>query len=650
MFLPTAAMAAGILLSSIGAGIITAACIIGGGIGFHLVLTCVMKDPLTAFKINKLHYIWLAALFLGVGIISAELNRPYTMDLRQLEKYSYVRARIRSISYKTSGDRVEAEVLHFGDTSGYVHKIRNMKIILKAPVVDGNVDDEVVFPAIMSKITDNPNYFPSAATKILNNRGLYYQATFDEGDMIKYVGHTSTLMGIAEEIRGACEIAIGHTKLSRETKRFLISILLGDKDYLDPEMRKSFSDAGISHILALSGMHVAIISGIILFLLFPMNFKGWYRQRLVVSCILLFGYAMITGFAPSTVRAVIMASTVCLCIWFERKNSAWNALLLATFIILLFQPLALYDIGMQLSFTCVASLIFFANRLNPFSHHDHPWLYSVATMICACIVTAVSTWALSAYYFGTIPTVFLPANLIVLPLLPVYLTIGIAHIVISWSGLDLISTQWLLDWGFKGMTQFIAWLNSTGQGPIEYTPSGLTLTFWLLTLCSTAICLNARNRIRKAALCTSVILLGSSALSIIYTRSDKVNNGFIVQHSYQQVKLLTRSSGQDEIITFPYASISSCTVHGKNIIVAASLPDSVHKFMPDKRLACDLLIISRGYKGDIALARDLFNPALILIHNSMRRDAEKKLLHQADSLGIPVHSLRTQSPYRFVKD
>lgn len=176
-------------------------------------------------------------------------------------------------------------------------------------------------------------------------------------------------------------------------------------------------------MLALSGMHVSIIAGIILWLLFPFNLFGIYKWRYIATLPILWGYTLVTGLSPSTVRAAIMLTVVMTCILTERKNSAWNALLLAVFIIILFNPDSLYDIGLQLSFICVASLIFFAGPLNPIDQHKHNILYDIVSAILVTLSATAASWVLSSYYFGIFPILFIPANLIVLPLLPIYVVL-----------------------------------------------------------------------------------------------------------------------------------------------------------------------------------------------------------------------------------
>ena len=156
----------------------------------------------------------------------------------------------------------------------------------------------------------------------------------------------------ASKMRDRIEILIEKSMLDRAVSEFIISILLGDKSFLSNDVRDSFNNSGVAHILALSGMHVAIIMGIILLLLFPLQLMGMRKLRYVIALALIWAYAFMTGLAPSTVRACVMTSFMVLALLTQRRNKAVNSLLASAFIIILVDPASVYDIGLQLSF-CV---------------------------------------------------------------------------------------------------------------------------------------------------------------------------------------------------------------------------------------------------------------------------------------------------------
>lgn len=136
------------------------------------------------------------------------------------------------------------------------------------------------------------------------------------------------------------------------------AITVGDKSELSYETKNDYKNAGVSHLLAISGLHVGIIFAIISTLLVGLESfnKGSYI-RFGVLIVVLWGYAILSGFSPSVLRAVIMFSLFSLGeLFFKRKNQL-NTLLASAFIILAFDPKAAFDISFQLSYIAMLGIV-----------------------------------------------------------------------------------------------------------------------------------------------------------------------------------------------------------------------------------------------------------------------------------------------------
>ena len=154
-------------------------------------------------------------------------------------------------------------------------------------------------------------------------------------------------------------------------------MLLGDKSYMPDETRQIFSNAGIAHILALSGLHVGIIIVLISSILFPLGFFIPRKIIYLITIVFLWIFAFITGMSASVVRASIMATFYLSAKILERQNDSINALLGAITLILIVNPSALYDVGLQLSALTVTSIILFSEKLNFIDRYKHPRLYHI---------------------------------------------------------------------------------------------------------------------------------------------------------------------------------------------------------------------------------------------------------------------------------
>ncbi len=323
MLAPFLGLVSGIALAISGASlIVSAALLLSASIIYFLIARLSENNPVAGFRNNKYHYIWIFMAFAATGIFSYNVNRPYKF-VENPDNYVKATAVIRNITQSTSGDKAIVKILSVTDRKGNSIRTDNLTVILKCDALTADIDDRILIPLKLKTIVDPDNYFSTGYTKYLNNKGIYYESRCTDTE-IKITDHNTSLHGIATSCRDRLDTHIEKSGLKKETQNFLISILLGDRAYLDRSTRDLFSDAGISHILALSGMHVAIIGGIFLWLLFPMNFFGLYKYRLMLSALLILIYAFISGWAPSTIRATLMTVSMIICLFAERKNSAWN--------------------------------------------------------------------------------------------------------------------------------------------------------------------------------------------------------------------------------------------------------------------------------------------------------------------------------------
>lgn len=249
---------------------------------------------------------------------------------------------------------------------------------------------------------------------------------------------------------------------------------------LDPNVRQTLTSAGMAHILALSGLHVAIVLSIFLFLLFPLNFFGHRKIRMICAIILIWGYVVLTGNALSTCRAAIMASFIVLAFITERKNSSFNALLASVLFIIIINPLSLWNVGLQLSFLCVASIIIFVNRLNPVNRHTHPYLYSIINAVLITILCTFTSWVLVAYYFGNVPLMFLSTNLLLLPFLPIFIFFGFFYTMALTLGIDLHFLTKILDLYHDFFVGAANFLSDSGSSTINLNIPPLTIIIWFL--------------------------------------------------------------------------------------------------------------------------------------------------------------------------
>lgn len=200
--------------------------------------------------------------------------------------------------------------------------------------------------------------------------------------------------------------------LSKEEKSVLATITLGYRKEMNREVRKRFSVTGVAHLLAVSGFHVAVVCGFLslLFSFLPKNsFYSWLRYLLMLC--LLWSFVVITGLAASAVRAGLMLTLYLTGRVLRRMTDGYNTLAAAAFCMLVFNPLYLFDIGFQLSYLAVLSILYLQPRLQNLIVVRNPVIAIPWGWITVTLAAQAGTTLLCLYYFRQFSLVFLCTNL-----------------------------------------------------------------------------------------------------------------------------------------------------------------------------------------------------------------------------------------------
>lgn len=479
--IPALMLAAGIVLSSATGkawwvGIIPIAL----AIGLYVLILNKSGNPVAAFRLGKWHVAWSILLFLGIGMVDEALSRPSGIGENV---HGYVECEVEGVLSKTYGDRVD---LLIRGTNGARAQVRSGVTTLAA-------GDIVRIPSdLLTAVDADTTQFGKKIAPMLKAKGIMYSGWMP-ANRISVCGHSDALRYRLADVREHIETEIERSSLDKSTADFLNAILMGDKNGLDDSVRITFANGGTAHMLALSGLHMGILAGLLLCLMFPLRAAGRYKLGYALAIAVLWTYVMLTGMSPSSVRACIMISFAFLAVIIERKNSISAALTSACLLMLIVDPRTLFDAGFQLSVVCVASLIAFASVLNPIDHRSHPITYKGCEALLATMVATAASWPLISYYFGQIPLMFLPANLLLLPLLPAYLGAAVTYVALVCAGFDVTPLAAFLDCGYD----FLIWATETLSGEsrfvVDWRMPLWGAAAWTAALAVAAIILNRQK-------------------------------------------------------------------------------------------------------------------------------------------------------------
>jgi competence protein ComEC len=194
------------------------------------------------------------------------------------------------------------------------------------------------------------------------------------------------------------------------------ALLIGYKDDLDKTLVQSYSNTGVVHIIAISGLHVGLIYALLLLLTKPMRGKRWQWPRFVLILAALWGFGVLAGAQPSVMRSVVMFSVLAAGVVLQRNTNIYNNLALSALLLLCYNPFWLWDVGFQLSYTAVLSIVIFFKPLYNLVYFQNKALDAVWKLMAVTLAAQVLTTPISLYYFHQFPLLFLFTNLLAVPL------------------------------------------------------------------------------------------------------------------------------------------------------------------------------------------------------------------------------------------
>ncbi len=260
------------------------------------------------------------------------------------------------------------------------------------------------------------------------------------------------------------------------------ALILGVKDGLDNDLSQAYAAAGAMHVLAVSGLHVGIIYGLVLILLRPlMRTKKGKWILAAISILLLWGYAMVTGFSPSVLRAVTMFSFVAIARPLEYRTNIYNILGVSAFVLLLVNPYLVMSVGFQLSYLAVIGIVYLQPEFYRLWSPKPYFLDKVWQITCVSLAAQLATFSLGILYFHQFPVYFLFSNLFVIPgaiaiLITGILLLGTGYIPVLAEGLGV-----LLTWLIKGLNYLVFFVEKLPMSMVENIYIS-TFQCWLLIL------------------------------------------------------------------------------------------------------------------------------------------------------------------------
>ncbi|WP_143308297.1 ComEC/Rec2 family competence protein [Chitinophaga vietnamensis] len=448
------------------------------------------------------------------------------------------------------------------------------------------------------------------------------------------------------------------------------ALLIGYRQDLDRDIVQDYTNTGIVHIIAISGMHLALLYGSLLWLL-----KWWPAKRFVniIKAVLvllaLWGFALLTGASASVLRSAVMFTGITIgSLVLERYSSAYNTLAASAFLLLCYNPCFAMDVGFQLSYLAVLSIMLFYQPIRLLVKMKNRWADLLWEMLSLSIAAQILTTPVSLFYFHQFPNYFLVANLVAVPLSTVIiygeiLLLAVAFLspLATWVGVGL---RWLI-WF---MNACVKWL---GALPGALTPnihcSALQMTglylliagmaLWLLAKWKPGawlagigllLCcgLHAQWQLDAASQRRLVIynVAGYTLIDGVQGRSVQLIGDDSISTGAAQTLQAARSSwgaspGKVALLAQHGHYLSFC---GKRlVIIDTALPSSP----PQKKFCTDYILLTHNPHVDISRLGDFFTFHTIILGAANTTGRIKKWKNDCYALTLRCFSVPDQGAY-----
>jgi competence protein ComEC len=250
-----------------------------------------------------------------------------------------------------------------------------------------------------------------------------------------------------------------------EEAKFLKGLIVGERSEISTEVKTAFINSGVMHILAVSGLHVAIIVLILLSVLRLIRLPE--KLSLIITCLALVYYNYLTGNTPSVSRSVIMAIVFLIGKLIEQKTDIYNTLAVSAVILLLIDSKQLLLPGFQLSYMAVLSIVYlypkiiYLKKYLPEKIVSNKLVNMLALSLGVSLAAGIGTLPFTSLYFGKISIISFAANLVIVPLSNLILIIGMISVAFSfvsgWVGLVYAESTRVLT---QIMLRIVEWFGS----------------------------------------------------------------------------------------------------------------------------------------------------------------------------------------------
>jgi competence protein ComEC len=547
---------------------------------------------------------------------------------------------------------------HFNDS------IASGKMLLYVPKTNKETlhsGDEIWLNNAIYPVPKAFNPYQFDYSKYLEKQNVFHQIYTNE-NQIKIIQTHKTIDFYIEKLRNNLSRSFEIHHFEPKTKAIIDALILGQRLELDKETIADYSNAGVIHILAISGLHISIIYFFIVFLLKPLKRVRFGAEiQLLIVLGILWLFALLTGLPASVTRAVTLFSFISIGNYFNQPKAIYNALAISAFLILLVKPNAIFDIGFQLSYAAVLSIVLFQPFYKKFYFTDNKIATYFTDTILVSLAAQIGVLPLSLYYFNQLPLLFLLANLVIIPLSSLVLIAGIVILPLNYV-LPSVAVFFgkILELSIQFMNDYIHWIAQFKSGIITNISFSEWLTFsmYLIIIAFIYWLYHVKDKNIKYILAT-LLLFQLSYISIKWSENNsselvvfnekttligikKQNNVIafsdIPENHNTTLNHYTRGTFSDSLRIFPMQNTLS--FKDKRVLIVDSIGIYKTSIRPE------IIVLTQNPKINLTRLIQETKPKLIVADKSNYKNTIKHWEATCRKEKIPFHAIAEKGFYR----
>ena len=403
-------------------------------------------------------------LFVFIGMTTITMQRDtekeaYYSHLQKIENSIYfkINKRLKPTKYHEKYEVAIININHKPSLGKVLVNIRRDSLVKRLEI------GSIYYTKTQFKPISKPkNPYGFDYSKYLKNKQIENQIFISNATIFK-IKDLPSFKRITTKIIYKINNNLIHKGFKKDELAIVNALLLGQRQDISKNLITAYQNAGAVHILAVSGLHIGIVFAILLFLFSP--FKFWLSKngkgkilQYGFAILFLWFYAFLAGMSASIVRSVTMFTALAIGILVNRKTSAINSLFLSAFILLLIHPLFLFDIGFQLSYLAVFSIVFWHPVFLKIWHPKNKIILFFWQIFTVSLSAQIGIIPISLYYFHQFPALFFVSGLLILPVLGILLGFGFLVITLAYFNMlpDIMAKMYL--WCIHILNQLIIFI------------------------------------------------------------------------------------------------------------------------------------------------------------------------------------------------